>query len=144
MKMITSQFQELKIVYIKMYVGILFFIYSINTIIHFFYCSSVFYINFLSMVFFLTIFFLLRIIYYYLLLEKIDYYSGFLVVQFYLVLLCYSIYDFSFIFLLLPPGILAIFYVYGFKKSLMILILILSYIPLGEYIKSKYNIIPPL
>ena len=52
MEMIALQLQELKIAYIKIYVSILFFIYSINSIIHFFYCSSVFYINFLSMIFF--------------------------------------------------------------------------------------------
>ena len=91
---------------------------------------------------FLTIFFLLRIIDYNLLLERIYFYSFFLILQFYLLLLCYSIYDFSLIFLLLPPGILATFYVYGLKKTLIIVVLILSYIPLGEYIKSKYNIIP--
>ena len=72
MEMIALQLQELKIAYIKIYVSILFFIYSINSIIHFFYCSSVFYINFLSMIFFLTIFFLLRIIDYNLLLERMD------------------------------------------------------------------------
>ena len=94
------------------------------------------------MIFFLTIFFLLRIIDYNLLLERIYFYSFFLILQFYLLLLCYSIYDFSLIFLLLPPGILATFYVYGLKKTLIIVVLILSYIPLGEYIKSKYNIIP--